>query len=55
VLASIHPVEVDNALIDEIERQAGELPTLKDPCEALQDRDRKLLELLRHLGQHSSS
>lgn len=54
VLASIHPVEVDNALIDEIERQVGELPRLKDSCKALRDRDRKLLELRRHLGQHGS-
>jgi len=51
VLASIHPVEVDNALIDEVERQVGELPELKEPGKALRYRDRQLLELLRHLRQ----
>ena len=55
VLASIHPVEVDNALIDEIERQVSELPALKDSRKALQDRDHHLLELLRHLHQDGLS
>lgn len=47
VLASIHPVEVDDALIDEVERQVERQERFRDPYAALRKRDQRLLKLLR--------
>lgn len=52
VLASIHPVEVDDALIDEVARQIDAQECFKNPHMALQERDQRLLKLLRNI--HSS-
>lgn len=47
VLASIRPVEVDNALIDEVERQISKQERFKNPHMALHERNRLLMKLLR--------